>query len=37
MVHISKIREKIEDEPGNPKFLRTIRGIGYRFDKRVSP
>lgn len=36
MVHISKIREKIEDEPGNPKYLKTIRGIGYRFDKRVS-
>lgn len=37
MVHISKIREKIEDEPGNPIYLKTIRGIGYRFDKRVSP
>lgn len=36
MVHISKIREKIEDEPGAPKYLKTIRGIGYRFDKRVS-
>ena len=36
MVHISKIREKIEDEPSAPKYLKTIRGIGYRFDKRVS-
>jgi DNA-binding response OmpR family regulator len=31
-VHISWLREAIEQDPRNPKFLRTIRGVGYRFD-----
>lgn len=30
MVHIRKLREKIEVQPGNPKLLLTIRGIGYK-------
>lgn len=30
MVHISNLREKIEDNPRKPKYLKTIRGIGYR-------
>jgi DNA-binding response OmpR family regulator len=30
MVHISRIRNRIEDDPQNPKYLRTIRGIGYK-------
>lgn len=30
-VHIGKLREKIEDDPKNPKFIRTIRGYGYKF------
>lgn len=33
MVYISKIREKIEDNPKKPKYLKTIRGLGYRFEK----
>lgn len=33
MVHISHIRDKIEDDPKNPKYLKTIRGIGYRMEK----
>lgn len=33
MVYISKIREKIEDDPRNPVYLKTIRGLGYRFQK----
>lgn len=35
MVHISNIREKIEDDPKNPIYLKTIRGLGYRFEKKV--
>ena len=35
MVHISNIREKIEDDPRNPTYLKTIRGLGYRFEKKV--
>ena len=31
-VHVSWIRKKIEDMPGAPVYLRTIRGVGYRFD-----
>lgn len=33
MVYISKIRDKIEDNPKKPKYLKTIRGLGYRFEK----
>ncbi len=33
MVHISHIRDKIEDNPRNPKYLKTIRGIGYKLEK----
>lgn len=31
-VHIRRLRERIEDEPENPKWIRTVRGFGYRFD-----
>lgn len=30
-VHIKKIREKIEKDPGNPQYIETIWGVGYRF------
>lgn len=33
MVHISHLREKIEENPKEPKYLKTIRGIGYRMEK----
>lgn len=32
MVYISKVREKIEDNPKEPKFIKTIRGLGYIFE-----
>lgn len=32
-VHISNIRDKIEDNPKEPKYLKTVRGLGYKFDK----
>ncbi len=31
-VHIRHLRKKIEDDDKNPKFIETIRGIGYRFN-----
>jgi DNA-binding response OmpR family regulator len=31
-VHIRKIREKIEDDPSNPVYIKTIKGRGYRFE-----
>lgn len=33
MVHISRIREKIEPDPKNPIYVKTIRGLGYKFEK----
>lgn len=33
MVHISRIREKIEDDSKNPKLLETVWGAGYRLNK----
>lgn len=32
MVHIRKLRVKIEDDPKNPKYIKTIWGKGYKFD-----
>lgn len=31
-VYVRRIREKIEADPEDPQFLKTVRGIGYRFD-----
>ncbi|MEK8127037.1 response regulator transcription factor [Paenibacillus filicis] len=36
MVHIRKIRERIEPDPGNPRFLVTIRGLGYKLVREKS-
>lgn len=35
MVHISRLRDKIEVDSRNPQYLKTIRGLGYRFEKKV--
>ncbi|WP_298838600.1 response regulator transcription factor [Clostridium sp.] len=32
-VHIRKLREKIESDPSNPKYIETIWGVGYRFEQ----
>ncbi len=33
MVHISKLREKLEDDSKNPVYLKTVRGLGYKIEK----
>jgi DNA-binding response OmpR family regulator len=31
-VYVRRIREKIESDPQNPHYLKTLRGVGYRFE-----
>ncbi|HVM40736.1 MAG TPA: response regulator transcription factor [Acidimicrobiia bacterium] len=31
-VHIRRLREKVEDDPSNPRRITTVWGVGYRFD-----
>ena len=31
-VHMSWLRSKLEDDPSEPAFFKTVRGVGYRFD-----
>jgi two-component system alkaline phosphatase synthesis response regulator PhoP len=33
-VHVSHLREKIEDDPATPAFVLTVRGVGYAFAER---
>lgn len=33
-VHVSHLREKIEDTTKKPKFIKTVRGIGYKFEEQ---
>ena len=34
-VHIRWLREKIEDDPGKPAYVQTVRGVGYRFNDQL--
>ena len=33
-VYVRRIREKIEPDPENPRYLKTVRGAGYRFESK---
>ena len=35
MAVISRLRKKLEENPANPRYIQTIKGIGYRFNKEV--
>lgn len=34
-VHVGNLRKKIEDDPAHPRFIETVRGVGYRFAART--
>ncbi|HMC62841.1 MAG TPA: response regulator transcription factor [Candidatus Solibacter sp.] len=34
-VHVRRLREQIEEQPENPRYLTTVRGFGYRFEESV--
>ena len=36
-VHISSIRRKLGDDPKTPRYIQTIRGVGYRMPKPGAP
>ncbi len=33
-VHVSHLRDKVEEDPSNPRFVMTVRGVGYAFADR---
>ncbi|MDE7444393.1 MAG: response regulator transcription factor [Lachnospiraceae bacterium] len=35
MAIISRLRKKLEEDSGNPRYIQTVKGIGYRFNKEV--
>lgn len=37
MVHIRRLREKIEPEPSRPRYLLTVRGLGYKLVRKEQP
>jgi two-component system alkaline phosphatase synthesis response regulator PhoP len=35
-VHIANLRKKLEDDPARPRYVQTVRGVGYRFARRLA-
>jgi DNA-binding response OmpR family regulator len=33
-VHVSHLRDKVEPDPNKPRFVLTVRGVGYSFSDR---
>ena len=31
-VHVKRLRSKLEADPANPRYLVTVRGLGYKFE-----
>jgi DNA-binding response OmpR family regulator len=36
-MHVSNIRNKLEEDSKNPRFVITVRGVGYKFDRQPPP
>ena len=36
-VHVSGLRKKLGDDPSDPRYLHTVRGVGFRFARAVEP
>ncbi len=36
-VHVKRLRAKVEEDPGSPTHIVTVRGVGYRFEKPRTP
>jgi DNA-binding response OmpR family regulator len=36
-VHVSQLRRKLGDDPKQPRFIRTIRGVGYKLEESEAP
>lgn len=34
-VHISHLREKLEQDPAHPRYIKTVRGVGYKFQSPI--
>ena len=32
-VHVANLRKKLDDDPGEPRYITTIRGVGYRMGR----
>lgn len=35
--HVRRLRQKIEPDPSHPRWIQSVRGVGYRFEPPVSP
>jgi DNA-binding response OmpR family regulator len=31
-VHVGRLRQKLEQDPEDPRWIQTVRGVGYRFE-----
>jgi DNA-binding response OmpR family regulator len=34
--HVARLRKKVESDPANPTFIKTVIGVGYKFEDAIS-